>query len=129
MNCRGAIILLLCLACLASCQTSGRSSQLTPAQTTGLASWYGDPFHGRTTASGETYDKSARTAAHRTLPFGTNLRVTNMENGKFVDVRINDHFPGTKGRVIDLSEASFARIARLEQGIVRVRLEILQAID
>ena len=92
----------------------------------GVASWYGQDFHGRETASGEVYDMYAFTAAHASLPFGTHLRVTNVENGRTVDVRINDRFPGTKGRAIDLSMASFEKIAPLHQGLARVRLEILQ---
>ena len=65
------------------------------------------------------------TAAHKTLPFGTRVRVTNLDNDRTVTVRINDRFPGTKGRIIDLSEASFAAIAPTSQGIARVRVEVL----
>lgn len=93
----------------------------------GEASWYGGKFHGRTTASGEKYDKYALTAAHKTLPFGTMVRVTAPENGRSVVVRINDRFPGTAGRVIDLSEAAFARLAPNARGVIDVELVVLKA--
>jgi rare lipoprotein A len=95
-------------------------------QPEGIASWYGPGFAGRTTANGETFDPMQITAAHAVLPFNTQVRVTDLETGRSVVVRINDRFPGTKGRVIDLSQASFARLAPLEQGLVTVRLEPLR---
>lgn len=91
----------------------------------GEASWYGGKFHGRTTASGEVYDKNGLTAAHKNLPFHTRVRVTNMETGRSVVVRVNDRFPGTRGRIIDLSEAAFARLAPLERGVIPVELEVV----
>ena len=72
---------------------------------TGLASWYGYPYHGRAAADGEVYDMESLTAAHRTLPFGTWVRVVNLANGKTVDVRINDRGPFVRGRIIDLTPA------------------------
>lgn len=75
-----------------------------------MASWYGGKFHGRTTASGEVYNMYALTAAHKTLPFGTKVKVTNKKNGKVVYVRINDRGPFIKGRVIDLSKAAHEKI-------------------
>ncbi len=72
----------------------------------GLASWYGHPYHGRPTADGEIYNMYAMTAAHRTLPFGTWVRVHDLDNGRSVDVRINDRGPFIPGRVIDLSYAA-----------------------
>jgi rare lipoprotein A len=92
----------------------------------GQASWYGGQFHGRKTASGETFDENAMTAAHKRLPFGTRVRVVNTESGRSVVVRINDRMPDTasnRGRVIDLSKGAFARLAPLERGLVPVRLE------
>ena len=71
---------------------------------TGTASWYGKKFHGRTTANGETYDMYGRTAAHKELPFGTVVKVTNLENGRTLDVRINDRGPFVHGRIIDLTK-------------------------
>ena len=89
----------------------------------GLASWYGHPYHGRQTASGEVYDMYKISAAHRTLPFNTRVRVHNLKNGAEVDVRINDRGPFVDGRIIDLSYAA-AQIIHME-GIAPVRLEIL----
>jgi rare lipoprotein A len=91
----------------------------------GLASWYGGKFHGRQTASGELFDKNAISAAHRTLPFGTVLLVTNLENGRYLQVRVNDRGPFVKGRVIDCSEAAAHELGFRGAGIARVRLEIL----
>jgi rare lipoprotein A len=92
----------------------------------GRASWYGERFHGRKTASGERFDMRAMTAAHRRLPFGTKVRVTNVENGRSVVVRINDRGPFGRGRIIDLSKAAAARIGMIRKGIVEVTLEVLQ---
>jgi rare lipoprotein A len=105
-----------CMACAPTTRDTG---------TTGEASWYGAAFAGRPTASGEPYNPKALTAAHPTLPFGTRVRVTNLDNGKSVVVRINDRFPGTKGRIIDLSETAFASIAPTAQGIARVHVQVL----
>jgi rare lipoprotein A len=91
----------------------------------GLASWYGRKFHGRPTASGERYDMHELTAAHRTLPFETRVRVTNLENGRSVRVRINDRGPFVDGRIIDLSYGAAKKLGMVEAGVVRVRLEIL----
>lgn len=93
----------------------------------GIASWYGKEYHGRTTASGERYDMMAMTAAHRTLPFGTRVRVTNLENGRQVTVRINDRGPFIRGRIIDLSYAAARRINMIRQGLVRVRVDIISS--
>ena len=89
----------------------------------GIASWYGHPYHGRQAASGEIYNMYAMTAAHRTLPFGTQVRVHDLENGRDVDVRINDRGPFVEGRIIDLSYAAAQAMGM--SGIARVRLEIL----
>ncbi len=91
----------------------------------GKASWYGDKFHGKLTASGETYNMNANTAAHKTLPFGTIVRVTNTDNNKSVNVKINDRGPYVKGRVIDLSHKAFAKIGNVKQGTVPVKIEIV----
>ena len=92
----------------------------------GKASYYASKFQGRKTASGEPYDKSKMTAAHRKLHFGTKIKVTNLQNGKSVIVRINDRGPFIKGRIIDLSSSAFSRIANLKKGIIEVRLEIVK---
>ena len=94
---------------------------------TGLASWYGHPYHGRASASGEIYDMEQMTAAHRTLPFGTLVRVHDLDNEKSVDVRINDRGPFVDGRIIDLSHAAARAIEMIGPGTARVRLEILSA--
>lgn len=91
----------------------------------GQASWYGDKFHGKLTASGETYNKNAYTAAHKTLPFGTIVRVTNTANNKSVDVKINDRGPYVKGRVIDLSHKAFSQIGDVKKGVAPVKIEII----
>ncbi|MGC9950072.1 MAG: septal ring lytic transglycosylase RlpA family protein [Bryobacteraceae bacterium] len=94
---------------------------------TGLASWYGHPYHGRASASGEIYDMEQMTAAHRTLPFGTMVRVHDLDNEKSVDVRINDRGPFVDGRIIDLSHAAARAIEMIGPGTARVRLEIVSA--
>jgi peptidoglycan lytic transglycosylase len=92
---------------------------------TGLASWYGHPYHGRPAADGEIYDMEAFTAAHRTLPFGTWVRVVNLTNDKTVDVRITDRGPFVENRIIDLSHAAAGAIGLIGPGVARVRLDIL----
>ena len=92
----------------------------------GRASYYGDPYHGRATANGETFDKNKMTAAHRTLPFNTWVRVENQLNGKEVDVRINDRGPFVGGRLIDLSEGAARAIDMIGPGVAPVRMEIIK---
>lgn len=98
-----------------------------PASTeeTGYASWYGGKFQGRKTANGEIFDTNQLTAAHKTLPFGSIVKVLNLENGKTVTVRINDRGPFIEGRIIDLSRAAAEEIGMLGTGIAMVKLEIL----
>lgn len=91
----------------------------------GLASWYGREWHGQRTASGEIYDSRQLTAAHRTAPFGTYALVTNLENGRTVQVRINDRGPGTAGRVLDLSYAAARQLGMVRAGVTRVKVEFL----
>lgn len=93
----------------------------------GEASFYARKFHGRTTASGEKYDRNKLTAAHKTLPFGTRVKVTNLRNKKSVEVVVNDRGSYAKGRIIDLSEAAAKRIDMIEDGVVPVQVEILPA--
>ncbi len=92
----------------------------------GLASWYGEDFHGRTTSSKEVYNMYDMTAAHKTLPFGTYVMVTNLKNGKSVIVKINDRGPFIKGRIIDLSYAAARVIDMVGPGVVPVKVEILE---
>jgi rare lipoprotein A len=91
----------------------------------GKASWYGPRLHGRRTASGERFDQNKLTAAHRKLPLGTRAVVTNLENGKTVKVEINDRGPHKRGRVLDLSKAAARRLGMVDDGVVRVRIEVL----
>jgi len=117
---------LLAGALAASLILSGcsRKVQLPDSATqSGVASWYGHPFDGRLTANGEIYDMEKLTAAHRTFPFGTVVRVENLSNNKSVDVRINDRGPFVQGRIIDLSHAAAQDISM--PGIANVRLSIL----
>jgi rare lipoprotein A len=92
---------------------------------TGIASWYGHPYHGRAAANGEIYDMEKLTAAHRTLPFGTWVRVTNLSNSKTVDVRIIDRGPFVDGRIIDLSHAAARLVDLLTAGVGEVRIDVL----
>lgn len=133
------LVLALPLLCL-SVSSCGKKKRLPPASASpaplpstapvlnaesGLASWYGYPYHGRRAANGEIYDMEQLTAAHRTLPFGTWVHVTNLTNEKTVDVRITDRGPFVDGRVIDLSHAAARVIDMIGPGVARVRLDIL----
>jgi rare lipoprotein A len=95
----------------------------------GNASWYGNPFHGRRASNGEVYDMYKLTAAHRTLPFETMVRVTNLNNGKTTIVRITDRGPFVDNRIIDLSQAAAHEIESIGPGIVPVRIEVLGNVD
>ena len=92
------------------------------ARETGVASYYAHKYHGRTTASGERFDMNDLTAAHKTLPFGTRVRVTNLDNGKSVTVRVNDRGPFVKGRVIDLSLAAAKKVDMVHAGLANVEV-------
>lgn len=92
----------------------------------GEASWYGPGFHGRKTASGERFNQHRLTAAHRKLPLGTTAKVTNLDNGRTVEVEINDRGPYVGGRIIDLSKAAAERLGMKQIGTTLVRLEVTQ---
>ncbi len=96
----------------------GRSDQV------GIASFYGREHDGRRTASGEIFDMSEMTAAHRTLPFGTRVRVTNLANGRQVTVRINDRGPFLRGRILDLSYAAARKLGMVGRGVAKVRIAV-----
>lgn len=98
-------------------------SQVKPYQI-GVASWYGKQFHGKTTANGEDFDMFELTAAHRQLPLGTYAKVTNLRNGKWIIVRVNDRGPYVSGRVMDLSYGA-ARMLNFRSGLERVRIDVL----
>jgi rare lipoprotein A len=91
----------------------------------GPASWYGGKFHGRRTANGERFDMNEMTAAHRSLPFGTRVRVTNERNGRSVVVRINDRGPFVGNRIIDLSRGAAAAVGMVRSGVAPVRVDVL----
>jgi len=93
----------------------------------GQASWYGKKFHGRRTASGEIYDMYKLTAAHRTLPFGTIVKVVNLKNDKSVVVRITDRGPAIRGRIIDLSYAAAKDIDMINDGVVLVKIRVINS--
>jgi rare lipoprotein A len=95
----------------------------------GVASWYGNPYHGRRAASGEIYDMEQMTAAHRTMPFNTWVRVYNLDNGRTTDVRITDRGPFVEGRIVDLSHAAARALNLIGPGVARVRLEVIRAPD
>ncbi len=92
---------------------------------TGVASWYGVPFHGRKTANGEIYNMHTLTAAHKTLPLGTRVRVTNLENLKSLIVKVNDRGPFAHGRIIDLSREAAIQLEMLYNGVARVKIEAI----
>jgi rare lipoprotein A len=95
------------------------------SQMEGVASWYGEEFNGRLTASGEVYDMYAFTAAHRTLPLGTLVRVTNEENNKTVEVKVNDRGPFKKDRIIDLSKSACKSLDMMKNGTAQVKLDVI----
>ncbi len=114
-------LMLAALLLLTACS----SHRTSPDQgVSGQASWYGTKHHGKKTANGERFNQNALTAAHRTLPFGSKVKVTNTLNKKSVTVRINDRGPYSKGRIIDLSRAAAAKIDMLNQGVAPVRLQV-----
>ena len=131
-----ARIAVRCLTCaialmLFAAGCARRSTARLPARIgsteTGIASWYGVPYHGRPTASGEIFDMEKLTAAHRALPFQTWVEITNLSNGKQVDVRITDRGPFVRGRIIDLSMAAARQIDMVRAGTARVRLKVIAA--
>ena len=133
----GLIVLAAALSACASAPPAGIAGQRTAAagpgevrpaslySERGLASWYGERYHGRTTASGARFDMNAMTAAHRTLPFGTRVNVTNLENGRAAVVTINDRGPFIAGRIIDVSRRAAEHLGFRHQGLARVGVEAL----
>lgn len=93
----------------------------------GAASWYGKPYHGRRTASGQIYNMYQMTAAHPTLPFGTRVVVTNLDNGRSVIVTINDRGPFVRGRIIDVSRKAAGQLGFLNKGVTRVGVRIIES--
>ena len=137
---RGAsVIILPAIFCLAGCGAGSprftskerpdpsSAGAVPSSQLEGVASYYADEFNGRKTASGEVYDMNEMTAAHRTLPFGTKVRVTDVETGRSVVVRINDRGPFKDDRVIDLSLGAAKQLGLIPMGTGRVVLQILES--
>ena len=100
--------------------------ELTSYKETGVASYYAMKFQHRKTASGELLNNNSMTAAHKTLPFGTEVIVRNLNNGKSIKVRINDRGPFVKGRIIDLTRAAFSKIEALDKGIAKVEIRVVK---
>jgi rare lipoprotein A len=125
-----AISLLFFSACSlppTSVKVPARLPAPSGASQTGIASWYGPGFHGRPTASGVIYDQHELTAAHQTLPLGTRVMVTNLDNGKSIEVAINDRGPFAKGRIIDLSYAAAQALGMIRPGTIPVRIEVIDS--
>jgi rare lipoprotein A len=120
---------LLCLMLLTSCALVGQGPRAweDPSGEKGLASWYGHPYHGRRTSSGEVYDMYQLTAAHREIPLGSWVEVINLDNGRSLTVRVNDRGPFIDGRIIDLSYASGTLLGAIGPGVVPVRVRLTQA--
>ena len=124
-----ALLLLLVIAVISGCSStpkSGPGGKWVGHKDTGQASYYADKFQNRKTASGEPYKAGTKTAAHRTLPFGSKVKVTNVSNGKSVVVRINDRGPFVRGRIIDLSRSAFASVGNTRDGLLNVRIEVVR---
>ena len=117
-------IFLLIVLLIFACRTSGNNPS-KKIKSMGFASYYHDSLHGKKTASGERYDRDKLTAAHKSLPFGTRIRVSRIDNGKSVNVRINDRGPFIEGRIVDLSRKAAKRIDLLREGITKVRIEVI----
>ena len=121
-----ALVVLMLTFAAASVRDTQRGRRVQ----TGLASYYGPGFHGEETASGEIFDQRKMTAAHRTLPLGTVVRVTNLENGRRVELRVTDRGPYgrnyRKGTIIDVSKGAARRLGFIQDGLVRVRVEVIR---
>jgi rare lipoprotein A len=117
------------LALLAGCSRAVLTTPPVPpvlgAEEVGFASWYGVPYHGRGTASGEVYDMNQLTAAHRTLPFGTRLLVTNRDTSQSTEVRVNDRGPFVDGRILDVSYAAARQLGAVGPGVIPVRVRVV----
>jgi rare lipoprotein A len=129
VHCRYSVLalgLLLSATLAAGCSLFKTGGADVVSTQKGEASYYADAFHGRKTASGERFDMHGMTAAHRKLPFGTRVRVTNLNNGREVVVRINDRGPYAGGRVIDVSKAAARKLEMIGPGVVPVKVEVLK---
>jgi rare lipoprotein A len=127
------VVALTALALLAGCSRAVMTTPSVPPVTgmeeVGMASWYGAPHHGRRTASGEVYDMHRLTAAHKTLPFGTRLLVTNRDTSQSAEVRVNDRGPFVEGRILDVSYAAARLLGAVGPGLIPVRVRVLSLPD
>jgi rare lipoprotein A len=123
----GSVLFLLLLAtgCATSRSAPASRTELPSGSQVGIASYYADKYEGKRTASGETYRKNGMTAAHRNYPFGTRVRITNLENDRTVVVRVNDRGPFIPGRVIDVSLAAARELDMTQNGLARVQIDSL----
>ena len=123
-----AVLALAAAGCASTKPTHATPASAAPGtRIVGLASWYGQRHQGRATASGEAFDMNQLTAAHRTMPFGTRLRVTNVENGRSVVVRVNDRGPWVNDRVLDVSQAAAKALGMVGDGVTKVEVVVLGA--
>ena len=134
MSATNRFLLLFALTYVSACSVPPSRIRVLPPPTadsrvsqTGIASWYGPGFHGKATASGDIYNQNDMTAAHQTLPLGSKVMVTNMENGRSAEVFVNDRGPFAKGRIIDLSFAAAQSIDMVGPGTALVRLDVLDS--
>ena len=118
--------LTLAITCLLIFTSAVQSASVGDTET-GIAAYYSNVFQGRRTASGERYDKNAYTAAHKRLPYGTRIRITNLENDKSVVVKINDRGPRSKKRMLDVSRRAAQDLGFIQKGLTKVRLEVIEA--
>jgi rare lipoprotein A len=130
LRCLAGALTLMALTAGCARRSAARLPSVPPkigSTETGIASWYGVPYDGRPAASGEVFDMEKLTAAHRALPFDTWVEITNLSNGKQVDVRITDRGPFVRGRIVDLSLAAARQIDMVRAGTARVRLKVIDA--
>ncbi len=122
----GVLLALLCVS-FGACSwvPKGETGLDVGIKDRGIASWYGERFHGKQAANGELFDMQALTAAHRTLPLGSMVRVVNLTNGKHVRVRINDRGPYVNGRILDLSQAAAVKLGMVQNGLSIIQLEVV----
>ena len=118
--------IVLLVACFCGLWTAAIAQSVQQPFESGIASWYGAPYHGQRSASGEIYDQEKLTAAHRTLPFGTRVRVRRLDRDGSVVVRITDRGPFVKSRIIDLSHGAAARLGMTDGGVAPVTLEVVE---
>lgn len=125
LSCKTAFAILCLSFGACSWVPKGESSLDVGIKDRGMASWYGEQFHGKQAANGEIFNMEAMTAAHRTLPLGSVVRVVNLANGKHVRVRINDRGPYVNGRILDLSHGAASRLGMVEGGVSVIQLEVV----